>query len=120
MDENLKFIEDQLIRLYVSMGIDTPINHDSIVAFVYDDIIESGVLESQTSEDVRIAFRRYLESKPDATESDIQTPTPWKYGYGAANEIFITDANGDTILVLEPEQLNLAKMIVGSVNMINN
>jgi hypothetical protein len=50
-----------LAILYPSMGIDRPSNHDEILDMVYLDVLESADPESWNDDDIRIAFRRFLE-----------------------------------------------------------
>lgn len=59
-----KQIEFMLIALYMRIGIDQPANHEYIVEFVINNVIETRIEgdDSFTSEDVNIAFRRFLES----------------------------------------------------------
>jgi hypothetical protein len=55
-------LEFNLRWIYGAIGIDVPENHDEILNFVIADI-EDTADESYTSEDIRIAFRRFLETK---------------------------------------------------------
>jgi hypothetical protein len=57
--DNLEF---NLRWIYGAIGIDVPENHDEILSFVIADI-EDTVGESYSTEDIRIAFRRFLETK---------------------------------------------------------
>ena len=57
--DNLEF---NLRWIYGAIGIDVPDNHDEILSFVIADI-EDTVGESYSTEDIRIAFRRFLETK---------------------------------------------------------
>jgi hypothetical protein len=50
-----------LAIMYPSMGIDRPSNHDEILDMVYLDVLESADTESWNDDDIRIAFRRFLE-----------------------------------------------------------
>ena len=59
-----KDVEVQLILKWTIIGIDRPANHDEIVDFIVNDIEECAD-EIYTSEDVNIAFRRYLEKDLD-------------------------------------------------------
>lgn len=60
-------VEYMLISIYVRIGIDRPHNHDYILDFIINDVTETrtmGVMTpfNFTSEDVNMAFRRFLES----------------------------------------------------------
>lgn len=55
-------ISKQLMDIYLSIGIDKPTNHEDIVQFVLEDVEASTTIEEYTSEDVKIAFRRLLET----------------------------------------------------------
>jgi hypothetical protein len=55
-------LEFNLRWIYGAIGIDVPENHDEILSFVIADI-EDTVGESYSTEDIRIAFRRFLETK---------------------------------------------------------
>lgn len=52
-----------LLQLYMNMGIGRPSNHEDIVEFVVNDIIETADLTSWNDDDVRIGFRRFIEKK---------------------------------------------------------
>ena len=54
--------EFHLRWIYGAIGIDVPDNHNDILNFVIADI-EDTAGESYTSEDIRIAFRRFLQTK---------------------------------------------------------
>lgn len=61
--DNRKFIDLTLCQMYEQLGIDVPGNHGDVVDFVYDDVINTRDLtEEYTDEDVRIGFRRFIES----------------------------------------------------------
>lgn len=59
-----KHIEVMLTAIYMRIGIDRPSNHDHIIDFIVNDVVETRIEgdDSFTSEDVNIAFRRFLES----------------------------------------------------------
>jgi hypothetical protein len=57
--DNLEF---QLRWIYGAIGIDVPDNHDEILQFVIKDL-EDCADDDYTSEDIRIAFRRFLQTK---------------------------------------------------------
>ena len=50
-----------LFQIYNGIGIDKPSNHDAILEFVYDDINETAHETEWTTQDVSIAFRRFIE-----------------------------------------------------------
>jgi len=50
-----------LVHLYQTIGIDKPSNHEEIVEFVINDIIETADLSHWNDDDVRIGFRRFIE-----------------------------------------------------------
>lgn len=54
-----------LLQLYMKMGIDKPSNHEDIVEFVVNDIIDSADLSNWNDDDVRIGFRRFLEKNSE-------------------------------------------------------
>lgn len=58
-DETL-VIEHFLHTLYVKIGIDKPSNHDDILAFCVNDIKATADIDFN-DDDIRIAFRRFLE-----------------------------------------------------------
>lgn len=53
----------QLDQLYSKIGIDKPSNHDEIVEFITEDVSVSADPVQWNSNDITIAFRRYMESK---------------------------------------------------------
>ena len=59
--ENVEFIEQHLLCTYTKIGIDKPSNHDAIVEFCVDDIGHAADTNF-TSEDINIAFRRFIQS----------------------------------------------------------
>lgn len=67
MDEKSKqFVEQCLFKLWHTLNLDTPSNWDDILEFVIDDVTSaSGYLLDGyfNSEDVGIAFRRFIEEK---------------------------------------------------------
>jgi hypothetical protein len=61
--DDRKIIDLTLCQMYEQLGIDVPGNHGDVVDFVYDDVINTRDLtEEYTDEDVRIGFRRFIES----------------------------------------------------------
>jgi hypothetical protein len=56
-------IEVMIFDIYHHIGIDKPENHEEIVNFVTDDVIETADPENWHSGDVAIGFRRWMESK---------------------------------------------------------
>lgn len=53
---------DFLLRMmYMDAGIGVPSNHEQACKFVYNDVIETS--DRQTSEDIKIAYRRWIESR---------------------------------------------------------
>jgi hypothetical protein len=61
--EAKKSVELSLGIIFIDIGIDRPENTDNIVTFVMNDIIETTDLYNYHDGDVRIAFRRFIESK---------------------------------------------------------
>lgn len=57
-------IEHQLMNIYSQIGIDKPINHNDIIDYIENDIMDTRDVNDYTftSEDVKIGFRRFLES----------------------------------------------------------
>ena len=60
MDTLKKVVEIHLILKWGIIGIDRPANHDEIVDFIVNDVEETADA-NYSSEDLNIAFRRYLE-----------------------------------------------------------
>jgi hypothetical protein len=58
-DEIEKIFIDQM----AAFGIDLPENYEDIVQFIYEDVCETADPVNWTSEDVRIGFRRWIESQ---------------------------------------------------------
>ena len=61
-----KFIEQNLVDIFVKIGIDKPANFDTILDFIIDDVKEASSYHidgNYSSEDVNIAFRRFLEKE---------------------------------------------------------
>lgn len=59
-------VETHLYNIYKAIGIDRPENHEDILDFVTNDVIETAVIETADPEnwhsgDVAIAFRRWVE-----------------------------------------------------------
>lgn len=54
-------IESILISIFNKIGINKPNNLDIIIEFCYQDVKETADPKDWTSEDVLIAFRRYIE-----------------------------------------------------------
>ena len=63
--DSIKFLNDVVLDIYNRIGIDKPINHDSIVEFITEDV-EGAADEDFSSADVEIGFRRYLEKDAEA------------------------------------------------------
>ncbi len=55
-------ISNELMSIYLLLGIDKPTNHEDIIQFVSEDVEASANAETYTSEDVKIAFRRLIET----------------------------------------------------------
>jgi len=55
-------VDSQLMSIYSQIGIDKPSNHEDIIQFVSEDVEASTNAEEFTSEDVKIAFRRLIET----------------------------------------------------------
>lgn len=54
-------VEAHLFDIYNAIGIDKPENHDTILEFVANDVLETADLLKWHSGDVSIAFRRWME-----------------------------------------------------------
>ena len=54
-------VETHLWNIYKAIGIDRPENHEDILDFVVNDVIETADPENWHSGDVAIAFRRWVE-----------------------------------------------------------
>lgn len=63
-------VQNQLFKLYNSIGIDKPVNHEDILDFVMNDIIESADPFKWHSGDVAIAFRRWIEQQTNPMDSE--------------------------------------------------
>ncbi len=58
-----KEIEYELIYLFTTIiGMDIPSGFDNILEYVYEDVCETAD-DDWNTDDVRIAFRRWIESK---------------------------------------------------------
>jgi len=55
-------ISNELMNIYLLLGIDKPTNHEDIIQFVSEDVEVSTNTEAYTSEDIKIAFRRLIET----------------------------------------------------------
>jgi hypothetical protein len=55
-------ISNELMNIYLLLGIDKPTNHEDIIQFVSEDVEASTNSETYTSEDIKIAFRRLIET----------------------------------------------------------
>ncbi len=55
-------ISNELMNIYLLLGIDKPINHEDIIQFVSEDVEASTNAETHTSENIKIAFRRLIET----------------------------------------------------------
>lgn len=60
-----KEIENILIDMWTTIGIDRPENHDDIVQYCYEDINETADPIHWSSTDVAIAFRRWIEEQSE-------------------------------------------------------
>jgi hypothetical protein len=63
-EESRKFIEQYLTKLWQSLNLDRPNNWDYILDFVVSDVAESSgyLIDGYfNSEDISIAFRRFVE-----------------------------------------------------------
>lgn len=63
-------VETHLYNIYKAIGIDRPENHEDILDFVVNDVIETADPENWHSGDVAIAFRRWIE-QGDATRNEV-------------------------------------------------
>ena len=58
---------DEIEKIFIDQmavfGIDLPENYEEIVQFIYEDVCETADPVNWTSEDVRIGFRRWIESQ---------------------------------------------------------
>lgn len=56
-------ISSSLIDNFNRINMDTPINYDEILDFVFEDVCETADQENWNDADVVIGFRRWIESK---------------------------------------------------------
>lgn len=65
--EFMREVEAHLMRMYSTMGIDKPENHEDILDYVVNDVLETADPDNWHSGDVAIGFRRWIEhqEKPD-------------------------------------------------------
>ena len=61
--DEIKWIDFVLRGLYLNNSFDVPSNHEQILEFVINDIKETADPVDWNNEDIRIAFRRFIESK---------------------------------------------------------
>ena len=56
-----------LMRMYKTMGIDKPENHEDILDYVVNDLLETADLDNWNASDVTTSFKRWVEhqTKPD-------------------------------------------------------
>lgn len=66
-------VESMLFNIYSAIGMDRPANHDEILTFVADDVLETADPLEWHSGDVGIAFRRWIEAQ--GTQPD-ENPEP--------------------------------------------
>ena len=59
-----------LYIMYASIGMDKPLNHEDILSFVANDVMETADPVNWSNGDVAIAFRRWLESKSNVEQTD--------------------------------------------------
>ncbi|MFK5892874.1 MAG: hypothetical protein QM504_06610 [Pseudomonadota bacterium] len=69
--EMRNIIDRDLRGIYSHIGCDAPENHEQILEFCLDDVVETAEPDSWHSGDVAIAFRRYLESEPIADAKNV-------------------------------------------------
>ena len=63
-------VETHLYNIYKAIGIDQPENHEDILDFVVNDVIETAEPMNWHSGDVAIAFRRWIEQR-NATRNEV-------------------------------------------------
>ena len=56
-------IENIFINQMAAFGIDLPENYEEIVQFIYEDVCETADPVNWNDDDVRIGFRRWIESQ---------------------------------------------------------
>ena len=56
-----KEVDGILCSMWIGMGMDVPMNHEDILEFCHNDVLETADENEWHSGDVTIAFRRYLE-----------------------------------------------------------
>lgn len=56
-------IEKIFINQMAAFGIDLPENYGEIVQFIYEDVCETADPSNWNDDDVRIGFRRWIESR---------------------------------------------------------
>ena len=66
-------IEFYLLNIYTNIGMDKPSNHDDILEFIANDVIETADPINWHSGDVSIGFRRWIESNVQPQETKIPT-----------------------------------------------
>lgn len=61
--EKKKEITGMLINIFVRIGVQTPLNFDDIVEFVFNDVCETADPTEWHDGDVSIAFKRWIEAQ---------------------------------------------------------
>jgi len=62
-DDLKKEIETHLLRMFGLIGIDKPTSFEGLVEYIEKDVRDCTDADSWTTEDVNIAFRRFLEDE---------------------------------------------------------
>lgn len=60
-----KEIEGMLFKIWASIGMNKPNNHDEILEYCYEDVKETADPVNWHSGDVAIAFRRWIEEQSE-------------------------------------------------------
>ena len=68
--EFIREVEAYLFDIYKAIGIDRPENHEAILEFVADDVLETADPLNWHSGDVSIAFRRWMENQTSNVQKD--------------------------------------------------
>jgi hypothetical protein len=97
-------VEEMLINIYTSIGIDKPSNHEAILEFVSNDVLECADPLEWHSGDVAIAFRRWMEGKIGDADNYFQVK---KVGYDKElqrEEVQIHGGEHGNILLIKTDE----------------
>lgn len=102
--EFTQMVEEMLINIYTSIGIDKPSNHEAILEFVSSDVLECADPLEWHSGDVAIAFRRWMEGKIGDADNYFQVK---KVGYDKElqrEEVQIHGGEHGNILLIKTDE----------------